>query len=623
METIPLQIRKIWFEVRIFISLSIVVTITSLSLTVFRNSPSTIEIAGGWLGLSGGMSLRYGYFVIALLVCIASLLRMWAGSILTSDTVMAFRIRNTYLTIAGPYNFVRNPIYSADLIAFTALSLCLSPIGLLIPALIRLHYCQLIRYEQEKLIGKFGESYKEYIHSTPALFPGINELKKLFKIPLNFIINFDGFRHNAQYLLFIPGLLVSAFTGKFIHAIIIGLPGVLDWAIIHTIKGVGAGSPVKAKPVISDRKLTRSKVFSDILYAQCWEDPEMDRTAFNIRPGDKIFTITSGGCNALTFLIDDPAEVICLDMNRYQNYLLSLKVSAFKSLDYNELLEFFGVKSSERRWELYEKIQPSLPAVEHEYWSARKNVINTGIIHCGRYERYMHILKKIFRFLIGGKVISELFNSTDSDERRLIFNKKWDTFRWRLFSSVFLSRIFAGLFFDKAFYKYLDPSFSFEKYYRSAVRRAITEHPVRDNYFLAYILLGNYFENNLPPYLRKENYELIRDRADRIKTVTSDCTEYLKSLPPDTISEFNFTNIFEWMPDDEFSLILEETIRSGRDGSVLTYRNHLVTRNRPEYLADRIIPDTKLSVELHETDRSFIYKAYVVERIKKQTWHTL
>jgi len=48
------------------------------------------------------------------------------------------------------------------------------------------------------------------------------------------------------------------------------------------------------------------------------------------------------------------------------------------------------------------------------------------------------------------------------------------------------------MLFDKAFYKYLEPSFSFEKYYRSAVRRAVTELPARDNYFLAYILSGNY-----------------------------------------------------------------------------------------------------------------------------------
>jgi hypothetical protein len=34
-------------------------------------------------------------------------------------------------------------------------------------------------------------------------------------------------------------------------------------------------------------------------------------------------------------------------------------------------------------------------------------------------------------------------------------------------------------------------------------------------------------------------------------------------------------------------------------------------------MADLIFPDEKLSAELHDRDLSFIYKAYVVEQIKK------
>ena len=65
------------------------------------------------------------------------------------------------------------------------------------------------------------------------------------------------------------------------------------------------------------------KVFQDVLYAQCWEDPQIDREAFNITSDDIVFSITSGGCNVLTFLIDNPKKIIALDLNPYQNYLLS------------------------------------------------------------------------------------------------------------------------------------------------------------------------------------------------------------------------------------------------------------------------------------------------------------
>lgn len=617
MQPFFVRIRKSWFEIRIFISLSIVLIISLLSFLVFKSQPAIIETAGSWVGISAKLSIRYGYFIVALLILFASLIRMWAGTILSSRTVMAFKIQNSKLQISGPYLFVRNPIYFADLIAFTALSLCLRPIGLLIPLLIYLHYYQLIKYEEEKLNTEFGNTYKEYISSTPAIFPGVRQIRKLFSTPLNFHINFDGFRHNAQYILFIPGLIVAAFTGKFIHAILISLPGIIDWAVVHTIIGLSGSNRSEKKSSVTRKQFPGSKVFRDILYAQCWEYPELDRIAFRVKPGETIFSITSGGCNALSFLVDDPGKIICLDMSKYQNYLLSLKMQAFKVLTYNELLEFLGVHHSERRTALYEKLRPGFSEEEQSYWDSKLRDINRGIIHCGRYERYMHLLKNVFRILIGGSVINELFNAVTREERLQLFNNKWDNFRWRMFCRIFLSRTFASLLFDKAFYRYLDHDFSFEKYYSSAVKRAVTELPLKENYFFAYILLGNYYENNLPPYLRSDNFELIRSRVNRIEPITSGCIEYFRSMPAGSISKFNFTNIFEWMSIDEFSDLLRETIRVATHGAIITYRNHLVTRHRPENMADHIFPDEELSAKLHYSDLSFIYKAYVVERIEK------
>lgn len=612
------RIRKTWFEIRIFISLSIVIIISLISFLVFANSRTTVELIGSIFGLQGAKTILYGYIIIAFLVLIASLIRMWAGSVLTSGTVMSFAIQNKKFMIAGPYKYVRNPIYYADLIAFTSLSLCLRPVGLLIPVLICVHYYQLIKYEEKNLVKEFGESFPEYLKSTPALLPGFKQFMEFIRTRNVFTISFDGFRHNAQYILFIPGLIVAAFTGKFIHALLIGLPAVIDWAVIHTIIGLSPEKHNGKSPRSLRSGFSGSKVFRDILYAQCWEDPEIDRIAFSIKPEDTVFSVTSGGCNALSFLIDDPKKVICLDHSRYQNFLLSLKMNAFKTLSYDELLEFLGVRKSDKRPELYETIKQFLPEEEQLYWNSKSRDISRGIIHCGRYERYMHLLKRLFRILIGKRVINELYSTTTSDQREILFAKKWDNFRWRLFCRIFLSRRFASMLFDKAFYRYLDRDFSFEKYYRSAVKRAVTKLPLKENHFLAYILFGNYYQNYFPVYLRKENYDLIRDRLGRIEIVTSGCQDYFRSLPEGSISKLNFTNIFEWMSADEFSSLLNETIRVAANGAILTYRNHLVTRKRPERLADQIIPDEKLSSELHEKDLSFIYKAYVVEQIKKR-----
>lgn len=95
------------------------------------------------------------------------------------------------------------------------------------------------------------------------------------------------------------------------------------------------------------------------------------------------------------------------------------------------------------------------------------------------------------------------------------------------------------------------------------------------------------------------------------------CEEFFPKLADDTVAKFNFTNIFEWMTPESVERLLRETVRVAKDGAVLTYRNLLVPRSRPETLARWLVPDTALAERLHEQDRSFIYRAYVVERVRK------
>jgi S-adenosylmethionine-diacylglycerol 3-amino-3-carboxypropyl transferase len=164
----------------------------------------------------------------------------------------------------------------------------------------------------------------------------------------------------------------------------------------------------------------------------------------------------------------------------------------------------------------------------------------------------------------------------------------------------------------------LDESFSFGEHFGGLVERALIELSPYCNPYLTYILLGTYpSPEALPLYLQPRSFELIRTRLDRVRVITGTCESYLASRPSSTISKFNFSNVFEWMPAESFEHALHETVRAARDGAVITYRNLLVPRSRPSSMASRILPDRRLSAELHAIDKSFIYNAYVVERIAK------
>ena len=94
-----------------------------------------------------------------------------------------------------------------------------------------------------------------------------------------------------------------------------------------------------------------------------------------------------------------------------------------------------------------------------------------------------------------------------------------------------LSRRLNGLLFDRAFFAYLDRDFSFGRHFAAKAERALVRLPMKENYFLSYILLGRYYgEPFLPIYLRRENYRPIRDRLGRVEIVTASCERFFAGL---------------------------------------------------------------------------------------------
>ena len=52
-----------------------------------------------------------------------------------------------------------------------------------------------------------------------------------------------------------------------------------------------------------------------LLYNTCWEDPALDREAMQLNDQDRLVMITSAGCNALDYALDEPAQITCIDAN--------------------------------------------------------------------------------------------------------------------------------------------------------------------------------------------------------------------------------------------------------------------------------------------------------------------
>src|SRR5262245_14749442 len=107
----------------------------------------------------------------------------------------------------------------------------------------------------------------------------------------------------------------------------------------------------------------------NLVYNTCWEDPRLDREALRLGPDDTVMVITSAGCNALDYALDEPKHVYAVDMNPRQNALLELKLAGIRSLDFQTFFELFGRGRLADCRDLYQDaLRDSLAPAYRPYW---------------------------------------------------------------------------------------------------------------------------------------------------------------------------------------------------------------------------------------------------------------
>lgn len=222
------------FTYRLFLSLCIALVSCLAAYGCMNDQRSVTEHLVGPIGVTVS-------FVTACGLCaVASILRMSAGTVLRSSRVMSFPVRPERLILDPPYTLVRNPVYLSDLIAAAGFALCMPPAGLLFPIGLSIHYRNLIRYEEGALATYHAADFASFGATTPRLFPTVRSIRHFFRTCAKMRIDSDGFRFNALYLMFLPGFAVATVTGSFLHAVVIGLPGVAYWGYWHVVKGLTA-----------------------------------------------------------------------------------------------------------------------------------------------------------------------------------------------------------------------------------------------------------------------------------------------------------------------------------------------------------------------------------------------
>ena len=356
-----------------------------------------------------------------------------------------------------------------------------------------------------------------------------------------------------------------------------------------------------------------------LLYSQCWEDLDVARAALRIRPGGTVLVIAAAGDNALGLLQGDPGRVLAVDVNRAQTALVGLKVAAIRGLsDPQAVRGFLGAAPLARRTSAYEFLRPSLTPDAQRHWDANLAMVAAGLIHAGRFERYLSVFRRgILSIVPGRRAVREMLGAQSLGDQRQVYRARWDSRRWRLLFRLFFSRELLRRFGrDPAFFAQCEID-NIGDHYLARAEHALTSLPIRNNPYLRYMLSGRFGrDRQMPDYLRPDVQPVLRRRIDRIAIQTARLEDVLRDLPSRSIDAFYLSDIFELATPAEHAATLAEVARVGRVGARICYWNNLVTRRRPETLARELLSHADEARALHARDRAFLYSRLVVESVR-------
>jgi S-adenosylmethionine-diacylglycerol 3-amino-3-carboxypropyl transferase len=375
--------------------------------------------------------------------------------------------------------------------------------------------------------------------------------------------------------------------------------------------------------------------FDAFVYNQIWEDPRVDLQALKLDANSNVITISSGGCNALNYLLENPNSVTAVDLNRHHIYLLNLKIAALKSLpNYEDFFAFFGFGKSEKNIANYEKsVAPMLDADTRAFWESNSGLskithgkrINFfkkgGLYEHSRNGYFLRFFHK-FSHILGLKP-EEVLKAKTPEEQVKLYDKYIDPF----FDTFFIKTVgklpvtMFGLGIPPQQYdelkKDLGENGSIIDVYRERAKRLAVDYPIYENYFAWQAFARKYDTENrqaIPEYLKEENYAQLKSNAENIRTKVGSITDEIKAKPHNSFNRFVFLDAQDWMNAATMTDLWKAIADKGEASSRIIFRtagaSSPIETNLPSGLREKFHYEEEFSKQLFKQDRASIYGGF-------------
>lgn len=370
-----------------------------------------------------------------------------------------------------------------------------------------------------------------------------------------------------------------------------------------------------------NREAKRSNFFSRLSYSFGNEDWRSEQEALKIKENDRILSITASGDRPLHLLLDSCKEVVSIDANPIQNYLLNLKCKAMQKLSYHEYISFLGAVPCEHRLKTLEKLLPNMDEQAQKYWLKNKSMIHQGVLYQGFVEKRCRGIVAPFFQAIRGNKVKKLFEFSDLNQQQEFILKSWDKLYWRKFFhfafNSFVSRFLVSYVVnDPGLYDHLNGAKSLGKYLYQRMHESLMANLAKESLLFSLFLKGRVDQEAYPPYLTEEGVYKIKKHLSRISIKDVDVVSYLQSAPDNSFDCFSLSDVASYLSQKDFLIMLKEVKRVAQPGARFSIRQFLSNHKIPSDMQSVFHRDTALEKKLEKEDRCFVYR-FMVGTINK------
>jgi S-adenosylmethionine-diacylglycerol 3-amino-3-carboxypropyl transferase len=326
--------------------------------------------------------------------------------------------------------------------------------------------------------------------------------------------------------------------------------------------------------------------FNRLVYAQIWEDPQVDLEALRLPPDANILTISSGGCNALAYLSANPASVHAVDLNANHLAMLEIKKAAIAHLpSYADVLAFLGDANRKENGLSFENhIAPNLDLSSKKYWE-RKDLMGRPRYSLFSRHAYRHGLLGQFIAgshpivrLLGGNM-QKMIQAQSPEEQKQLFEKHIAPVfnHWLIRFLANQPAVLYSLGIPPAQFEALkrDAQGSLPDEFRERMRRLACAWPIQENCFAQQAFQRRYDtskQSALPMYLQQEHYPSIKKNLDRLHTHHQTLTQFLENRPDQSLHGFLFLDAQDWMDVNQLTALWKQVSRTATPGARVVFR---------------------------------------------------